>query len=135
MNKKHNQLLEKEYSEKLKIKVQLDKSINNKIDERGLKNFSRIRDYMYGMSHFFDRGIVKAHLDFEPISSLIAQKKRFSLIYGRGPSGPLHLGHLGLFRLLLDLQKLGADIIIPFTNDEFFIDGKIRSLEEEEKRT
>lgn len=130
MNKNQQMKIEYEYSEKLKIKVQLEKSINEKIDGKSLKSFDRIARYMHGMSYFIDRGIISAHLDFEPITSNIANKKAFYVISGRNPSGSFTLGHLSLLKLLLELQKLGAIIVFPLTNDESFIDGKNKSFQE-----
>lgn len=130
MDNNKQMTIENEYSEKLKIKVQLEKSINEKIDGKSLKNFDRIASYMKGMSYFIDRGIISAHLDFEPITSFIAEKKDFYVISGRNPSGSFTLGHLSLLKLLLELQQLGATIVIPFTNDESFIDGKNDSFQE-----
>ncbi|MBD3280588.1 hypothetical protein GF389_03635, partial [Candidatus Dojkabacteria bacterium] len=129
MSTKMKNQTEQEYSEKLKIKIELEKNLYQKIDGSSLKSFERINKYLKGMSYFFDRNLIKGHLDFESIASLIAQKKNFKVISGRNPSAPLHLGHLALFRLLLELQKLGATIFIPFTNDESFIDGKVDSFE------
>jgi tryptophanyl-tRNA synthetase len=119
-----DKLLKHEYLEKLRIKKQLEKEQNERIDEKGLKSFERIGKYLKGMNYFIDRGIINAHLDFEPITQKLANKESFYLISGRNPSGPIHLGHLSLFKLLLEFQKLGANVVIPFTNDESFVDCK-----------
>lgn len=127
--KKSTDLSEYEYSEKLKIKAKLEKDTSKKIDGKSLKSFDKINKYMKSINYFFSRGIINAHLDFEPIAQKIANKKSFYIISGRNPSGSLHLGHLALFKLLLEFQKLGANIIIPFTNDESYIDGKTKDFE------
>ncbi|MDD3647435.1 MAG: tryptophan--tRNA ligase [Candidatus Dojkabacteria bacterium] len=130
------QLLEqtkKEFAEKEKILKQVENNLKSKIDGKSLKSFERIRKYMKGKSRYIDRGIVNAHLDFEPITSLIAKKQKFFIISGKNPSTSLHLGHYALFKFLLELQRLGAKIIIPLTNDESYVDGKVNSLNEGKK--
>lgn len=120
---------EAEYKEKLVIKKRVEHASRQKIGKQGLKDFSKAAAYMRGLNQYIDRGIIAAHLDFEPIASLIAQSKPFTVVSGLNPSSPLHLGHLALFKFLKSLQDLGAEIIIPLTNDESFIDGKAVSIE------
>src|SRR5579872_3835838 len=121
---KNNYNARKEYRQKLALKKHINKELGKKIEGQGLKDFSTIGRYMHGMNMYIDRGIIAAHLDFEPVTSLIADKKSFTVVSGLNPSSPLHLGHLALFKFLKGLQDLGADVIIPLTNDESFIDGK-----------
>jgi len=127
-----NSLDKIEFKNKLKIKNILTKDNSDAIDGKTLKPFRRIARYMFGPSEFIDKNLIFAHLDFEPFASLIANKKTFTVISGKNPSGSLHLGHLATFKLLLSLQKLGGEVIIPLTSDESFVDGKVKSIIEAE---
>lgn len=120
---------EAEYKEKLVIKKRVERAARQKIGKQGLKDFTKVAGYMHGLNQYIDRGIITAHLDFEPIASLIAEGRPFTIVSGLNPSSPLHLGHLALFKFLKSLQDLGAEIVIPLTNDESFIDGKAASIE------
>lgn len=122
-------------------KTQLGESINqyylDKSAELHLHNFARIKaylaDFLSEQHHLLTRDIIFAHLDFELLASNLAAGKPFTVVSGLNPSLPLHLGHKVLFDLLLYLQKLGADIFIPITNDESYLDGKVSSLAESKR--
>lgn len=133
MNTSNNFTVEDEYKQKLEIKRKTEAERFALVDGQGLKDFSKIAKYMYGLHEYMDKGIIYAHLDFEPITSLIAKGQSFTIVSGKNPSGSLHLGHLATFRMLLLFQKLGANIIIPLSSDESFVDGKVRSLIEAER--
>ncbi len=119
-----------EYEKKLKIQRKLEKDLTEKLDSSNLESFSRIKKYFEGKSIQFDRDIVIAHLDFEKIAKYIANNEEFTVVSGLNSSSQLHLGHKVLFDLLISLQKIGANIIIPVTNDESYADGKSESLKE-----
>lgn len=125
--------VEEEYKYKLSIKEQIDKENLSMVDGQSLKDFIKIAKYMSGLHEYIDRGIIYAHLDFEPITSAIANKEPFTIVSGKNPSTSLHLGHLATFRMLLEFQKLGANIIIPLTSDESYVDGKVQNIKEAEK--
>jgi len=103
--------------------------------KNGLSNLARIKAYLPNeyMFRALRRGFAIAHLQMEPIIECIARKKPFTVVSGLNPSSPLHLGHKGLFDMLIDLQKLGADVQIPLTNDESYVDGKATSIEESKR--
>lgn len=124
--------VEDEYKYKQDIKEQIDKENYSLVDEQSLKNFKKIGKYMSGLHEYIDREIIYAHLDFEPITSAIANNQPFTIVSGKNPSSSLHLGHLATFRMLVEFQKLGADIIIPLSSDESYVDGKVKSLKDAE---
>lgn len=122
-----------EYEQKLAIKADIERLKEKDINEKGLKDFSKIAKYMQGEMEYIDREIIYAHLDFEPITKFIANRERFTIVSGKNPSTSLHLGHLATFNMLLQFQKLGADVIIPLTSDESYVDGKCKSIKDAEK--
>lgn len=128
---------EAEYKDKLKLGKKIVSYYKRKTKELNLKDFSRIKSYLeagLGKTHFYlSRDIIFAHLDFEPFTTNIVEGKNFTVVSGLNPSSPLHLGHKVMFDLLLYLQKLGADIFIPVTNDESYLDGKVEDLAKSRK--
>lgn len=125
---------EKEHQDKLKLGRKIRSYYQDTLAELNLDDFSRIKAYLEAglenTSPLINRDIVFAHLGFEPFTTNIAKGESFSVVSGLNPSSPLHLGHKVMFDLLLFLQKLGADIYIPITNDESYLDGKVESLAE-----
>jgi tryptophanyl-tRNA synthetase len=128
---------QKEYKEKAKLGKSIDQYYHDKVQELNLKDFSRVKAYLEAFlpdqNPLITRDIIFAHLGFESFTTNIAEGKPFTVVSGLNPSSPLHLGHKVLFDLLLYLQKLGADIFIPITNDESYLDGKVQSLAESRK--
>src|SRR3989344_2551289 len=137
MNNDYINQAKKEYQEKLKLGKSIDAYYDKKLEELNLNSFKRIGSYLDEFlpekNIHMSRDIIFAHLGFEPFTTQIAEGKPFTVVSGLNPSSPLHLGHKVLFDLLLSLQKLGADIFIPITNDESYIDGKVKSLAESRK--
>jgi len=137
MNTKYLEQTKLEYRNKAKLGKSISQYYRDKVGELNLKDFSRIKAYLEAFSPdknpLVSRGIIFAHLDFEPFTPCIAEGMPFTVVSGLNPSSPLHLGHKVLFDLLLYLQKLGADIFIPITNDESYLDGKVESLSESRK--
>ncbi|MDD3661656.1 MAG: tryptophan--tRNA ligase [Candidatus Dojkabacteria bacterium] len=132
LNKINNITIEEEHKNKLNIKNQIDENNLSLVDGQSLKDISRIAKYMNGVHEYIDRGIIYAHLDFEPITTAIANKQPFTIVSGKNPSSSLHLGHLATFRMLLKFQELGGEIVIPLTSDESYIDGKVKNIKEAE---
>jgi len=68
------------------------------------------------------RGLFYAHRDFDEILNLLEIKEKIYLYTGRGPSGPMHIGHLFPFIFTKKLQKLfNTLLIIQLTPDEKFL--------------
>jgi len=123
-----------EYREKVKLGKEVHDYYERKLKELNIQGFSRITAYLDSFlsepERLISRKIIFAHLGFEPFASLIAEKKEFAVVSGLNPSSPLHLGHKLMFDILLFLQNLGATVYIPITNDESYLDGKVKSLAE-----
>lgn len=86
-----------------------------------------------GESHLMiRRGIFFSHRDLELVLDDHKKGKGFFLYTGRGPSGPMHIGHILPFYFTSWLQKrFSANVYVPITDDEKFLeeDRKL-SLEE-----
>lgn len=121
---------QKEYMEKILLKKKMDTFFIKESSKNGLANLERIKKYLPESLLFkhLKRDIVIAQLDFERILSEISETGKFTVVSGLNPSSGLHYGHKILFDLLLELQNIGADIYIPITNDETYLDGKSESL-------
>lgn len=134
MKEEYIKLAQKEYQAKVELGTKINDYYTDKVKELQLKDFSKIKAYLEAflpeLNPIISRDIIFAHLDFEPFTTSIANKTPFCIISGLNPSSPLHLGHKVLFDQLLYFQSLGADIYIPITNDESYLDGKVRSLAE-----
>jgi len=137
MKEEYIKLAQKEYQAKVKLGAKINDYYTNKVKELQLKDFSKIKAYLEAflpeLSPIISRDIIFAHLDFEPFTTAIANKIPFCIVSGLNPSSPLHLGHKVLFDQLLYFQSLGADIYIPITNDESYLDGKVKNLAESRK--
>jgi tryptophanyl-tRNA synthetase len=88
-----------------------------------------------GEEHFMlERGIFYSHRDLDVLLSEYEKGGRFFLYTGRGPSGPMHLGHIIPFYFTAWLQKrFNANVYIPLTDDEKFLE-KERNLTLEDAR-
>ena len=100
------------------------------LDEFGISQIDEILPRIGTEHHFFRRGIVFAHRDFDKIIDRIEKDKDFAIISGRGPSSDLHFGHLILFELIRYLQeKYQCKFFMPLSDDEKYVFRKIDSLE------
>jgi tryptophanyl-tRNA synthetase len=67
------------------------------------------------------RGVYFAHRDFDRWLEAHDNKKRVSVITGRGPSEKMHLGHLVPFLVAKSLQdNFNCEVFIPISDDEKF---------------
>ncbi|MHA1676144.1 MAG: tryptophan--tRNA ligase [Candidatus Njordarchaeales archaeon] len=77
--------------------------------------------------------ILLAHRDLDLVLREYLQGSNFAVVSGRGPSGPLHFGHIYLFNVVRYLQKaFDIDVYIPLSDDEKFVFQKIKSLKDGE---
>ncbi len=82
------------------------------------------------------RGIFFSHRDLDKVLREFLQGKKFYLYTGRGPSGPMHIGHIVPFLFTKYLQeKFKADLYIQITSDEKYMYHKEYKPEELERRT
>ncbi|MCS7107670.1 MAG: tryptophan--tRNA ligase [Acidilobaceae archaeon] len=85
-----------------------------------------------GESHvMLRRGIFFSHRDLDLVLKDYAEGRGFFLYTGRGPSGPMHIGHMIPFLFTKWLQdKFRVNVYIMITDDEKFLDEPNMSLEE-----
>lgn len=85
-------------------------------------DLKRIGELAGGLHHYLTRGIFFAHRDLKWCLDEYEKGNKFFLYTGCGPSGPIHLGHLTVWRFTQWLQeKFGAEVWFQFTDDEKFL--------------
>jgi len=119
-----------DYETKLALRAKEAAYYPQKIEEFGVKTIERFVDYHPDPSRYMRIGATFAHRELESIADAMANNKPWAVVSGLNPSGPLHFGHKAVFDELLWLQKQGAEIFIPITNDESYVVGKTASLAE-----
>ncbi|VVB98544.1 Tryptophan--tRNA ligase [uncultured archaeon] len=91
------------------------RKIDEKLKERLGKDAGELH-YMLRRNYFF------SHRDLDLALEDHEKKKGFFLYTGRGPSGPMHLGHLIPLMFTKWMQeKFGANLYIEITDDEKFL--------------
>ena len=110
------------------------------ITEFGLQKLAksdldRIQKITGELHHHLRRGIFFAHRDLKWCLDEYERGNKFFLYTGCGPSGPIHLGHTGVWTFTKWLQdKFKVDLWFQFTDDEKFL-FKNKSYEEIQKWT
>ena len=122
-----------EHEEKKELLEKEKEYYKEKMQEFGLKPLDRFLQYCPNPSKYMQLGITFAHKDLEMVAEAIAENKPWAVVSGLNPSGPLHLGHKAIFDELLWMQRNGAEVFIPITNDESYTVGKTKSLAEARK--
>jgi tryptophanyl-tRNA synthetase len=80
------------------------------------------------------RHIFFSHRDLDTVLKLYEKGIKFVLYTGRGPSGPVHIGHLVPWIFTLHLQeKFGTRLYFQITDDEKFIVDDDASLQKTQK--
>jgi tryptophanyl-tRNA synthetase len=107
--------------------------VKGKVDyERLIKEFGtqpltdellqKISKYTDGLHLQIQRHIFFSHRDLDTVLNMYEQGKKFVLYTGRGPSGPVHIGHLIPWIFTLHLQqKFGVRLYFQMTDDEKFL--------------
>ncbi|MFC1710888.1 tryptophan--tRNA ligase [Nanoarchaeota archaeon] len=114
----YNRLIKKFGVEKL------DKNLLNRIKKKSRKLHFMLR-----------RGVFFAHRDLKWLLDKYDKGEKFFLYTGCGPSGPIHLGHVGTWMFTKWLQDVfGVELWFQFTDDEKFLFKK-KSYEEIQKWT
>ena len=104
----------------------------SKIDEKLLQ---RIKKHTKEVHFMLRRNVFFANRDLNWLLDEYEKGNSFFLYTGRGPSGPVHLGHLGTWMFTKWLQdKFGVELWFQFTDDEKFL-FKDLSYEEVQKWT
>ncbi|MFC6961604.1 tryptophan--tRNA ligase [Halocatena marina] len=78
-----------------------------------------------------ERSVFYAERDVEPFLDAVSEGSTHSIVTGRGPSGPLHIGHVVPLYFAKHLQdQTGALVYIPFSDDEksFLKDVSIETI-------
>lgn len=76
-------------------------------------------------SYLLDREIYYSHRDLDQVLQDYRQGKSFFVYTGRGPSGPMHIGHMMQFYFTSWLQKVfDVNVYIQLTDDEKFLETK-----------
>lgn len=120
----------------VKGKIDYDKLIN----EFGVKKLTpdllkRIEKIAGELHPYLRREIFFSHRDLKECLDEYEKGNKFFLYTGRGPSGPIHLGHIGTWKFVKWLQdKFGVELWFQFTDDEKFL-FKDKPMEEIEKWT
>ena len=83
------------------------------------KLLERIRSHTGKLHLHLRRGIFYSHRDLDTVLDEYEKGNNFVLYTGRGPSGPVHIGHLVPCLFTKHLQdKFGAKLYFQFTDDE-----------------
>ncbi|MFH1290797.1 MAG: tryptophan--tRNA ligase [Nanoarchaeota archaeon] len=99
------------------------------------KLLERIKKHTKELHPMLRRGVFFAHRDFDWILDEYEKGNKFFLYTGCGPSGPLHLGHIGTWIFTKWLQDaFDVELWFQFTDDEKFL-FKEKSYEEIQKWT
>jgi tryptophanyl-tRNA synthetase len=101
------------------------------IDDNLIQSIQRITGELNVMLR---RKFFFAHRDMDLVLNDYENGKGFFLYTGRGPSGPMHIGHLIPFYFTKWLQeKFNVNVYIEITDDEKFLEKDYLSYEEVQK--
>jgi tryptophanyl-tRNA synthetase len=110
------------------ILMKADKDNIKLVKQFGARLVSKIK----GLPKFqtFESGLMYSHRDFDKYLKHLKKGDKCAIVSGLNPSGPLHMGHLGVFLTNLFFQKkYGVDVFIPISDDESYLTGKIKDQE------
>jgi tryptophanyl-tRNA synthetase len=86
------------------------------------KLLKRLKDHVGSLHMQLRRKLFFSHRDFDVILDLYEKDKKFVLYTGRGPSGPVHVGHLVPWIFTKYLQdKFHTRLYFQMTDDEKFV--------------
>jgi tryptophanyl-tRNA synthetase len=95
---------------------------------------SRVEKYTDKLHLQIERRIFFSHRDLDTVLDLYEKGTKFVLYTGRGPSGPVHIGHLVPWIFTKHLQeKFGTRLYFQMTDDEKFIIDDEATLPETRK--
>lgn len=109
------------------------------IEEFGTKEIppvlkSRVEELAGGSHILLRRNFFFSHRDLNLVLKQHEEGKGFFLYTGRGPSGPMHIGHLVPLIFTKWLQdRFGVNVYIQITDDEKFVLKRERHWEEVQK--
>ncbi|RLG06433.1 MAG: tryptophan--tRNA ligase, partial [Thaumarchaeota archaeon] len=95
----------------------------------------RIKAAVGELNHLLRRRIFFSHRDLDKVLDDWESGKGFFLYTGRGPSGPMHIGHIIPFYFTKWLQdKFKVNVYIQLTDDEKFLEEEKGLTLEETRR-
>ncbi len=121
------------YEEKKGEKRENEEYYKKKMEEFGLDSIDRFVNYHPSPSKLMKSGVTYAHNDLEPVADAIANDEDWAVVSGFNTSDALHLGHKLVLDEVIWLQKQGAEVFIPLTDDETYIVDKAESLSKARK--
>ena len=78
----------------------------------------------------FHNGLLTSHRDFGKFYERLLSHEKSAIVSGLNPSGPFHIGHIGVFDTNLFFQKeYGIDLYAPISDDESYVARKIENQE------
>ena len=98
--------------------------------EFGIEKIDKELKKLKELPLMYRRGLVIGHRDFDKIADAIINRKEFAVLTGANPSGSLHLGNKMFLDQALFLQKCGAHVYIPISNDETYVFKKSATIEQ-----
>ncbi|MGD9129323.1 MAG: tryptophan--tRNA ligase, partial [Candidatus Woesebacteria bacterium] len=122
------EMAQQDYEAKLSKKREEKDYYRNKSEQLDLEPITRFVEYHPNPSELMKMGITFAHRDLQSVVDAMAEGQPWAVVSGLNPSGPLHFGHKQVFDELLWMQRQGAEIYIPITNDETYVVGKTDTL-------
>ncbi|MEN2999006.1 MAG: tryptophan--tRNA ligase [Acidilobaceae archaeon] len=119
----------------VKGKVDYERLIQIFGTQRITEELVRRVEELAGESHvMLRRGIFFSHRDLDLVLKDYQEGRGFFLYTGRGPSGPMHIGHMIPFLFTKWLQdRFRVNVYIMITDDEKFLDEPEMSLEDAKK--
>ena len=119
----------------VKGKVDYDRLIREfgtqPLTEELLKKIAKHTDKLHLQ---LQRSIFFSHRDLDTVLELYEKGTKFVLYTGRGPSGPVHIGHLVPWIFTLHLQeKFGTRLYFQMTDDEKFLIDDEATLQHTQK--
>lgn len=107
------------------------KNYDKVMKEFGIDRIGELYTKLPLRHHYFSRGIIFGHKDFDRIVKAIKEKKTFVMMTGLMPSGKFHLGHKIVADMIIYLQKLGAECYVAVADIEATL---TRGIKREEAR-
>jgi len=103
-------------------------------NEKLVKNFgaSRVSSLKEVPDFYtFKKNLIYSHRDFDKFYKAVKKGEKCAIVSGLNASGTLHLGHKVVFDTNLYFQKeFGIPVIIPISDDESYVAGKVKTQEE-----
>ena len=99
--------------------VEGDVDYGKLVKEFGITPMKDLPD-IFNKKHFFRRGLVFAHRDFQKILTSVKDKKPFVMMTGLMPTGKFHIGHMLVAQQIIFYQKLGAKVYLAVADVEAY---------------